>query len=269
MPIYDKPMVYYPLSTLMMAGIREILLISTPNDLPLFKRLLGDGERLGIRIAYAEQARPEGLAQAFLIGQDFIADDSVCLVLGDNLFYGTGLRKKLRSCVDPEGGKVFAYPVMDPERYGVVEFSADGKVLSLEEKPEHPKSQYAVPGIYFYDQRAVEIARSLKPSARGELEITDLNRVYLEEGRLEVEVLSRGTAWLDTGTFDSLLNAAQFIEVVQKRQGLQIGCIEEVAWREGYINDAQLKELAQPLLKSGYGKYLQRLLDIPVKQSEA
>ena len=261
MPVYDKPMVYYPLSILMLAGIREVLLISTPHDLPLFKKLFGDGSHLGMDIQYAEQPKPEGLAQAFVIGADFIGSEKVCLILGDNLFYGTELRQKLRACADPSGGKVFAYPVSDPERYGVVDFDARGKVLSIEEKPAQPKSRYAVPGIYFYDNRVVEIARDLKPSARGELEITDVNKVYLERGELEVQVLSRGTAWLDTGTFDSLLNAAQFIEVIQKRQGLQIGCIEEIAWREGFIDDAQLEELAKPLEKSGYGRYLSALLN--------
>jgi glucose-1-phosphate thymidylyltransferase len=259
MPLYDKPMIYYPLSVLMMAGIREILIISTPHDLPLFKKLLGDGKHLGCSFAYAEQPKPEGLAQAFIIGKEFIGQDSVALVLGDNIFYGSGLMKLLQSCADPTGGIVFAYHVNDPERYGVVAFDADMKAISIEEKPKQPKSNYAVPGLYFYDNEVVAIAGSLKPSPRGELEITDINNVYLKKGKLKVAIMSRGTAWLDTGTFDSLLQASNFVQVIEQRQGLKIGCIEEIAYRMKFINQQQLIELAKPLEKSGYGQYLRNL----------
>lgn len=261
MPIYDKPMIYYPLSVLMMADIREILIISTPRDLPNFRTLLGDGSSLGCRFSYAEQAIPNGLAQAFVIGADFIGDDKVALVLGDNIFYGRGLQELLLECNDPDGGVVFAYHVGDPERYGVVEFDADMNAITIEEKPAKPRSNYAVPGLYFYDNSVIEVARNLQPSARGEYEITDVNRWYLERGRLKVGVLSRGTAWLDTGTFGSLIQASQFVEVIQNRQGLMIGCIEEVAFRHGFISREQLRELAQPLLKSGYGTYLMKLAE--------
>ncbi len=261
MPIYDKPMIYYPLSVLMMADIREILIISTPRDLPFFRTLLGDGSDLGCRFAYAEQAIPNGLAQAFVIGADFIGNDKVALVLGDNIFYGRGLQELLMECNDPTGGVVFAYHVGDPERYGVVEFDKDQKAISIEEKPLKPRSNYAVPGLYFYDNSVVEVARNLKPSARGEYEITDVNKWYLENGLLKVGILSRGTAWLDTGTFSSLIQASQFVEVIQNRQGLMIGCIEEVAYRHGFINKEQLRQLAQPLLKSGYGTYLMKLAE--------
>lgn len=261
MPIYDKPMIYYPLSVLMMADIREILIISTPRDLPFFRTLLGDGSELGCRFAYAEQAIPNGLAQAFVIGADFIGNDKVALVLGDNIFYGRGLQELLMECNDPTGGVVFAYHVGDPERYGVVEFDKDQKAISIEEKPLKPRSNYAVPGLYFYDNSVIEVARNLKPSARGEYEITDVNKWYLENGLLKVGILSRGTAWLDTGTFSSLIQASQFVEVIQNRQGLMIGCIEEVAYRHGFINKEQLRQLAQPLLKSGYGTYLMKLAE--------
>ena len=256
MPVYDKPMVYYPLSTLMLAGIREVLLISTPEDLPGFKRLLGDGAALGMHIAYAEQPRPEGLAQAFTIGADFIGNDKVALVLGDNIFYGPGFGRQLRGNTDPDGAIVYAYYVSDPERYGVVEFDESGKVLSIEEKPAVPRSNYAVPGLYFYDNDVVAIARDLKPSARGELEITDVNRTYLEAGKLRVSKLDRGLAWLDTGTHESLMQASQYVQVIEERQGLKIGCIEEIAWRMGFIDDAATAALAEPLRKSGYGDYL-------------
>jgi glucose-1-phosphate thymidylyltransferase len=256
MPVYDKPMVYYPLSTLMLAGIREVLLISTPEDLPGFKRLLGDGAALGMHIAYAEQPRPEGLAQAFTIGADFIGNDKVALVLGDNIFYGPGFGRQLRGNTDPDGAIVYAYYVSDPERYGVVEFDGDGKVLSIEEKPAVPRSNYAVPGLYFYDNDVVAIARDLKPSARGELEITDVNRTYLEAGKLRVSRLDRGLAWLDTGTHESLMQASQYVQVIEERQGLKIGCIEEIAWRMGFIDDEATAALAEPLRKSGYGDYL-------------
>lgn len=259
MPLYDKPMIYYPLSVLMMAGIHEILIISTPHDLPLFKKLLGDGKQLGCSFSYAEQPRPEGLAQAFIIGEKFIGNDTVALILGDNIFYGSGLMKLLQSCSDPEGGIVFAYHVNDPERYGVVEFDRDMKAISIEEKPKKPKSNYAVPGLYFYDNEVVSIAKALKPSPRGELEITDVNNTYLKRGKLKVAPMSRGTAWLDTGTFDSLMQAANFVQVIEQRQGLKVGCIEEIAYRTGLITQQQLMELAKPLEKSGYGQYLKNL----------
>ncbi|MEY3983966.1 MAG: hypothetical protein RL160_1525 [Bacteroidota bacterium] len=260
MPVYDKPMIYYPLSILMMAGIREILIISTPQDLPGFRRLLGDGAHLGCSFSYIEQPAPEGLAQAFILGASFIGQDKVSLILGDNIFFGADLQQLLQSHNDPNGGMIFAYHVSDPERYGVVDFDADMNALSIEEKPEQPKSNYAVPGLYFYDNDVVEIARNLKPSPRGELEITDVNREYLRRGKLKVAVLHRGTAWLDTGTFTSLMQAAQFVQVIEDRQGLKIGCIEEVAWRMGFINNEQLETLARPLMKSGYGQYLMNLL---------
>ena len=260
MPIYDKPMIYYPLSTLMMAGIREVLIISTPQDLPRFRDLLGDGSRLGMRFEYVVQEVPNGLAQAFVLGADFIGDDHVALILGDNIFYGYGMGNLLDAHTNPDGGVVFAYHVSDPERYGVVEFDKTGKAISIEEKPTQPKSNYAVPGLYFYDNEVVKIARELKPSARGEYEITDVNKVYLERGKLQVAKLDRGTAWLDTGTFKSLMQASQFVEVLEQRQGLKVGCIEEIAWRKGFIDDAKLKEIAEPLLKSGYGTYLMKLL---------
>jgi len=260
MPVYDKPMIYYPLSTLMAAGIREILVISTPHDLPHFKKLLGDGASLGCVFSYAEQKVPNGLAQAFVIGRDHIGTDDAALILGDNIFYGSGLGRKLSENIHPEGGLVFAYHVSDPERYGVVEFDTENRALSIEEKPTKPKSNYAVPGLYFYDNTVVEIARELKPSARGEYEITDVNKEYLRQGRLKVEILDRGTAWLDTGTFASLMQASQFVQVIEERQGLRIGCIEEVAYTKGFIGADQLATLAQPLLKSGYGEYLMKLL---------
>jgi glucose-1-phosphate thymidylyltransferase len=261
MPIYDKPMIYYPLSVLMMAGIREILIISTPTDLPNFRQLLGTGENLGCSFTYEEQQVPNGLAQAFVIGEKFIGKDKVALVLGDNIFYGSGLSQLVFENNDPTGGVVFAYHVHDPERYGVVEFDENFKALSIEEKPKAPKSNYAVPGLYFYDNSVVEVAKNIKPSARGEYEITDVNRVYLEAGKLKVGVLSRGIAWLDTGTFESLLQASQFVEVVQNRQGLKIGCIEEIAYRMKFIDREQLNRIAAPLLKSGYGQYLVNLVD--------
>jgi len=260
MPVYDKPMIYYPLSILMLAGIKEVLIISTPHDLPHFKKLLGDGSSLGCQFQYAEQAIPNGLAQAFVIGEEFIGEDSVALVLGDNIFYGSGLSKLLQSCAEPQGGMVFAYLVQDPERYGVVEFDEDFKALSIEEKPNSPKSNYAVPGLYFYDNQVVEIAKNIAPSPRGEYEITDVNRVYLERGKLKVAVMNRGTAWLDTGTFNSLMQAGQFVQVIEERQGLKIGCIEEVAYRMGFIDKEQLIKIAQPLVKSGYGQYLLNLI---------
>ncbi|MDC1539409.1 glucose-1-phosphate thymidylyltransferase RfbA [Flavobacteriaceae bacterium] len=261
MPIYDKPMIYYPLSTLMYAGINEVLIISTPKDLPLFKDLLGDGKKYGCTFEYAVQEHPNGLAEAFLIGEDFIGDDKVALILGDNIFYGTGLEKLLQANNNPEGGIIYAYRVNDPERYGVVEFDQDGKAISIEEKPEHPKSNYAVPGIYFYDNTVVDIAKNIKPSHRGELEITDINKEYLKQGKLSVSILDRGTAWLDTGTFQSLMQASQFVEVIEQRQGLKVGAIEGVAFEMGYIDEAQLKALAKPLLKSGYSTNLIELLN--------
>jgi glucose-1-phosphate thymidylyltransferase len=261
MPVYDKPMVYYPLSTLMMAGIREILVITTPQDQEQFRRLLGDGSQFGCEFSYAAQESPRGLADAFIIGADFIGGDSVAMILGDNIFYGYGLGAQLKALTDPDGGAVFAYHVADPERYGVVEFDADRNAVSIEEKPERPKSNYAVVGLYFYDNEVVQIAQTIEPSARGELEITDVNRQYLRRGRLRVGVLDRGTAWLDTGTFNSLMQAAEFVRVIEERQGLRIGSPEEIAWREGFIDDDALRALAEPLVKSGYGSYLLTLLD--------
>lgn len=261
MPIYDKPMIYYPLSTLMWAGIKEILIISTPQHLPLFKQLLGDGKQLGCSFEYAIQEAPNGLAEAFIIGESFIGKDKVALVLGDNIFYGTGLAQLLQQNNDPNGGIIYAYHVHDPERYGVVEFDNHGKAISIEEKPKQPKSNFAVPGIYFYDNAVVEIAKRIKPSARGELEITDVNRTYLSEGKLTVSVLDKGTAWLDTGTFNSLMQASQFVQVIEERQGLKIGAIEEAAYKMGYISKTQFTQLIQPLLKSGYGKHLQSILE--------
>ena len=263
LPVYDKPMIYYPLSVLMLAGIREVLIISTPQDLPKFREVLGDGSRLGCKFAYVEQAVPNGLAQAFVLGEKFIGRDDVCLILGDNIFYAAGLGELLKSCQNPQGGTVFAYHVSDPERFGVVEFDAAGKAVSIEEKPKAPKSSFAVPGLYFYDNSVVGIAKALKPSARGEYEITDVNREYLRQGKLSVKVLPRGTAWLDTGTFDSLLQASQFVQIVEARQGFKIGCIEEIAWRRGYIDDAHLLKLAEPIAKSGYGEYLKALVGSP------
>jgi len=260
MPIYDKPMIYYPLSILMLAGIKEILIISTPHDLPHFEKLLGDGSQVGCHFEYAAQPEPNGLAQAFVIGEKFIGKEKVALVLGDNIFYGSGLSKLLQSNNDPEGGVVYAYSVNDPERYGVVEFDENNKVISIEEKPQNPKSNYAVPGLYFYDNEVVEIAKNIAPSHRGEYEITDVNKEYLKRGKLSVGILNRGTAWLDTGTFASLMQAGQFVQVIEERQGMKIGCIEEVAFRMGFINASQLKEIALPLVKSGYGQYLLNLI---------
>jgi glucose-1-phosphate thymidylyltransferase len=260
MPVYDKPMIYYPLSCLLMAGIREILIISTPHDLPNFQKLLGDGSSLGCRFEYKVQEQPNGLAQAFVIGEEFIGDDKVALILGDNIFYGAGLAELLQSNNNPDGGVVYAYHVSDPERYGVVEFDENKKVISIEEKPTHPKSNYAVPGLYFYDNSVVEIAKNIKPSARGEYEITDVNKEYLKQGKLKVSILSRGTAWLDTGTFASLMQAGQFVQVIEERQNQKIGCIEEVAYRMGFIDKQRLSELAAPLVKSGYGQYLLSLI---------
>jgi glucose-1-phosphate thymidylyltransferase len=261
MPVYDKPMIYYPLSTLMMAGIREVLIITTPLDQEQFRRLLGDGSQFGCRFEYATQETPRGLADAFIVGCDFIGGDAVAMILGDNIFYGYGLGAQLKELTDPDGGAVFAYHVADPERYGVVEFDHRSRAVSIEEKPETPKSHYAVVGLYFYDNDVVDIARNIAPSARGEIEITDVNREYLRRGKLRVGVLDRGTAWLDTGTFDSLMQAAEFVRVIEERQGLRIGSPEEIAWREGFISDAELRALAEPLIKSGYGEYLLTLLD--------
>jgi glucose-1-phosphate thymidylyltransferase len=260
MPVYDKPMIYYPLSILMLSGIREILIISTPHDLPHFEKLLGDGSSIGCKFEYAVQPEPNGLAQAFVIGEKFIGKEKVALVLGDNIFYGSGLSKLLQANNDPDGGVVYAYSVNDPERYGVVEFDADNKVISIEEKPTNPKSNYAVPGLYFYDNDVVEIAKNIAPSPRGEYEITDVNKEYLKRGKLSVGILNRGTAWLDTGTFASLMQAGQFVQVIEERQGMKIGCIEEVAYRMGYIDADQLETIAKPLVKSGYGQYLLNLL---------
>ena len=260
MPVYDKPMIYYPLSTLMSAGIKEILIISTPHDLPHFEKLLGDGSRLGCRFEYAVQEVPNGLAQAFVIGESFIGKDKVALILGDNIFYGQGLDSLLIKNVNPKGGMVFAYHVSDPERYGVVEFDEDNQAVSIEEKPKNPKSNFAVPGLYFYDNSVVEIAKNLKPSERGEYEITDVNAAYLKQGKLKVAILDRGTAWLDTGTFSSLMQAGQFVQVIEERQGLKIGCVEEIAFRNGFIDKKQLKQIAEPLVKSGYGTYLLNLI---------
>ena len=260
MPIYDKPMIYYPLSVLMKAGIHEILIISTPTDLPNFERLLGDGKKYGCSFSYKVQEVPNGLAQAFVLGAEFIGKEKVALILGDNIFYGSGLDQLLKSKVNADGGVVFAYHVSDPERYGVVEFDKEGKAISIEEKPNEPKSNYAVPGLYFYDNNVVQISKDLKPSPRGEYEITDVNKEYLKQGKLQVGILDRGTAWLDTGTFDSLMQASQFVQVIEQRQGLKVGCIEEEAWRQGFISTEQLRALAEPLMKSGYGKYLMELI---------
>ncbi|WP_299758891.1 glucose-1-phosphate thymidylyltransferase RfbA [uncultured Pontibacter sp.] len=260
MPVYDKPMIYYPLSTLMLAGIREILIISTPHDLPMFERLLGDGSQIGCKFSYKVQEEPNGLAQAFVIGEEFIGTDKVALVLGDNIFYGSGMSKLLQANNDPDGGVIYAYHVHDPKRYGVVEFDEKMKAVSIDEKPVEPKSSYAVPGLYFYDNEVVQIAKNLKPSPRGEYEITDVNKEYLRRGKLQVGVLNRGTAWLDTGTIQSLMQAATFVQVIEERQGLKIGCIEEVAWRMGFISEQQLRRVAEPLRKSGYGEYLLRML---------
>ena len=261
MPIYDKPMIYYPLTTLVSAGIREILVITTPEDQPHFQRLLGDGSRFGLALSYAEQPKPDGIAQAFRIGAEFIGDQPAALILGDNIFHGGNLGHQLSRFQEPAGGRIFAYPVADPERYGVVEFDPDGKVISIEEKPARPKSTYVVPGLYFYGADVVQIADKLEPSARGELEITAVNEEYLRQGRLDVTVLDRGTAWLDTGTFQSMVQASEYVRVIEERQGFKIGCVEEAAWRQGFISDTELRELAGPLMKSGYGEYLVRLLD--------
>lgn len=261
MPIYDKPMVYYPLSTLMSAGIRDILIITTPDDQPQFQRLLGNGSELGINLQYAVQPSPDGLAQAFIIGEEFIGDDKVALVLGDNIFYGPDFDESLKQCTDPDGGIVFAYGVSDPERYGVVEFDTNNQAVSVEEKPSNPKSNFAITGLYFYDNTVIDIAKSIEPSERGELEITAVNAVYLAQGNLRVQTMDRGSAWLDTGTFDSMNDASEYIRVIEKRTGLKIGCVEEIAWREGFISDDQLATLAEPLKKSGYGKYMLRLLE--------
>ena len=261
MPVYDKPMIYYPLSTLMMAGIHEILIISTPHDLPLFKKLFGDGSQLGLKLFYEEQPKPNGLAQAFVIGEKFIGKDHVALVLGDNIFYGAGLGTQLAKNTQPEGGIVYAYHVSDPERYGVVEFDKDMNAISIEEKPAKPKSNYAVPGLYFYDNEVVTIAKNLQPSPRGEYEITDVNKEYLKRGKLKVSIMDRGTAWLDTGTFDSLMQASQFVQVIEQRQGIKIACIEEIAYRKGFINKEQVELMAKPLIKSGYGEYLLNIIN--------
>jgi len=260
MPVYDKPMIYYPLSTLMLAGIKDILIISTPEHTSLFEDLLGDGSAIGCNISYKIQHDPNGLAQAFVLGEEFVGDDDACLILGDNIFHGNGLSELIQSCKKPDGGIVFAYPVTDPERYGVVDFDDNGKVLSIEEKPAQPKSHYAVPGLYFYDNSVIDVAKNLAPSARGEYEITDVNKIYLEKGQLEVRVMSRGYAWLDTGTHDSLLDAANFISVIEKRQGLKVGCIEEIAWKMGFIDNTQMQILADKYAKSGYGEYLARVM---------
>ncbi len=260
LPVYDKPMIYYPLSTLMISGIREILIISTPRDLSVFQNLLGDGSGIGCSFSYAVQKEPKGLAEAFIIGEEFVGKDNVALILGDNIFYASGLSKKLQSCIDPNGGIVFAYHVNDPQRYGVVEFDKNRNAISIEEKPQNPKSNYAVPGLYFYDNQVVSIAKDIKPSQRGELEITDINNFYLQNGKLKVQVFDRGTAWLDTGTFRSLMQAGNFVQVIEERQGLKIGCIEEVAFKMNYIDDNQLAKLAKPLKKSGYGEYLLKAL---------
>ncbi|GAB3558891.1 glucose-1-phosphate thymidylyltransferase RfbA [Arthrobacter alkaliphilus] len=260
-PVYDKPMIYYPLSTLILAGIRDILVITTPHDAEQFQRLLGDGSQFGVNISYVQQPSPDGLAQAFILGEDHIGNDTVALVLGDNIFYGQGMGSQLRKHANIDGGAVFGYWVKDPKAYGVVEFNGDGKAISLEEKPEHPRSHYAVPGLYFYDNDVVDIAKNLKPSARGELEITDVNRTYLDKGKLHVEILPRGTAWLDTGTFNDLNDASNFIRTVENRQGLKIGAPEEIAWRQGFLSDDELRERAEPLIKSGYGAYLHGLLE--------
>jgi len=260
MPVYDKPMIYYPLSTLMLAGIKDILIISTPEHTSLFEDLLGDGSAIGCNISYKIQHDPNGLAQAFVLGEEFVGDDDACLILGDNIFHGNGLSELIQSCKKPDGGIVFAYPVTDPERYGVVDFDDNGKVLSIEEKPAQPKSHYAVPGLYFYDNSVIDVAKNLAPSARGEYEITDVNKIYLEKGQLEVRVMSRGYAWLDTETHDSLLDAANFISVIEKRQGLKVGCIEEIAWKMGFIDDTQMQILADKYAKSGYGEYLARVM---------
>lgn len=259
MPVYDKPMIYYPLSTLMLAGINEILIISTPHDLPHFEKLLGDGAQIGCKFSYKEQPSPDGLAQAFILGEEFIGDDKVALILGDNIFYGSGMSQLLQNAAQTEGGVIFAYQVSDPERYGVVEFDEQNNAISIEEKPQNPKSNFAVPGLYFYDNSVVEIAKNIKPSPRGELEITDINAEYLKQGKLKVGVFDRGTAWLDTGTIQSLMQAAQFVQVIEERQGLKIGAIEEVAYRMGYISKEELKQIAEPLQKSGYGEYLLNL----------
>lgn len=260
MPVYDKPMIYYPLSTLLLAGIRDILIISTPHDLPQFQRLLKDGSQWGLNFSYVEQAVPNGLAQAFVLGADFIGNDNVALVLGDNIFYGRGLGRQLSENVQPDGGIIYAYRVSDPERYGVVEFNSKHEVVSIEEKPQQPKSNYAVPGLYFYDNNVVEISKNLQPSARGEYEITDVNKEYLKRGKLKVSILDRGTAWLDTGTFDSLMQAAQFVQVIEQRQGIKIACIEEIVYKKGYISKEQLVKIAEPLLKSGYGQYIMEVI---------
>jgi glucose-1-phosphate thymidylyltransferase len=260
MPIYDKPMIYYPLSTLLMAGIREILIITTPDEQAQFQRLLSDGSQLGCHFEYAAQPSPDGLAQAFIIGEEFIGDDKVCLILGDNIFYAAGFEETLKQCADPDGGIIFGYAVADPERYGVIEFDSNRTVISIEEKPAEPKSNFMVPGLYFYDNNVIEIAKNIKPSDRGEIEITAVNDAYLQQGKLKVQLLDRGTAWLDTGTFASMNDAAQFVEIIEKRTGLKIGCIEEVAWQKGYIDDSQLVDLTESLVKSGYGEYLNKVL---------